>query len=185
LSSDCTTKERGVAKSKEAQEDQGAGAERLRAKHKVFVYSDGGASPNPGAGGWAVVLKCPAHKLEKEIFGYEAHTTNNRMELTAIIRGLEALKTACCVRVITDSQYVAHAFTKGWLEKWKRKNWKTGGKKPVKNQDLWKRLDALLARHEVQWEWVRGHAGHEENERCDELVHVARERKQAYCEQTV
>jgi len=137
---------------------------------QVWIYTDGGCSPNPGVGGWGVVLKCPEMDLEKELSGAEARSTNNRMELTAVIRGLEALKRPCKTVVVTDSTYVADAFRKNWLGKWQRNGWKTGAKKPVKNKDLWETLVALTKKHEVTWEWVKGHADHPENERCDELA---------------
>jgi ribonuclease HI len=142
---------------------------------RVEVFCDGSCSPNPGPGGWGAILRCRALNLEKELSGCHPRTTNNRMELTAATRALECLKCPCDVVVRTDSQYLANAFRKGWLETWKRKGWKTSGKEPVKNQDLWRRLDALLSRHRVQWQWIPGHAGHRENERCDELANLARE----------
>lgn len=144
---------------------------------KVTIFTDGGCSPNPGPGAWAAILRCPEKDLEKELSGYEAASTNNRMELTAVARALEHLKTACDVTVVTDSEYVANAFRQGWLAKWKRNGWKTASKEPVKNQDLWIVLDAQVARHAVTWEWTKGHAGHPENERCDQLVNEVRARK--------
>ena len=140
---------------------------------KVTIFTDGGCSPNPGPGAWAAILRCPEKDLEKELSGYEAASTNNRMELTAVARALEHLKTACDVTVVTDSEYVANAFRQGWLAKWKRNGWKTASKEPVKNQDLWIVLDAQVARHAVTWEWTKGHAGHPENERCDALAVAA------------
>ncbi|MCZ7644495.1 MAG: ribonuclease HI [Planctomycetota bacterium] len=145
----------------------------------VTIFSDGGCKPNPGPGGWAAILRYDGKDAEKELSGYEPDTTNNRMELTAATRALEALKRPCRVTMVTDSEYLANAFTQGWMAKWKRNGWKTAGKQPVKNQDLWVVLDELLAKHEVSWEWVRGHAGHAENERCDELATLARERRGA------
>ncbi len=111
----------------------------------------------------------------KEISGAEAETTNNRMELTAVVEGLRALRRPCRVKVTTDSQYISKAFTEGWLENWKRKGWKTKNRKPVKNKDLWLELDRLAGIHQVEWEWVRGHEGHPQNERADELAVQARE----------
>ncbi len=142
---------------------------------KVTIFSDGGCRPNPGPGGWAAILRCPELELAKELSGREAGSTNNRMELTAVTRALETLKRPCDVVVVTDSEYMANAFRQGWLAKWKRNGWKTASKEPVKNQDLWIALDALVAQHTVRWEWTKGHAGHPENERCDELATQARE----------
>jgi ribonuclease HI len=136
--------------------------------NKVEIFCDGGSRPNPGPGAWAAILRYG--DAEKEISGGEADTTNNRMELTAVTRALETLKRPCDVHVVTDSEYLANAFRQGWIEKWKRNGWKTASKEPVKNQDLWMALDALVAKHRVTWEWTKGHAGHPENERCDELV---------------
>ena len=134
---------------------------------KVELYTDGACSGNPGPGGWGAVLRWNGH--EKELSGADAETTNNRMELTAVIRGLEALKKSCTVDVYTDSKYVQQGVTH-WLAGWKAKGWKTAAKKPVKNQDLWQELDALLQKHEVLFHWVKGHAGHPENERADALA---------------
>ncbi|MCW8133751.1 MAG: ribonuclease HI [Planctomycetota bacterium] len=142
---------------------------------KVTIFSDGGCKPNPGPGGWGAILRCPDKKMEKELSGYEPNTTNNRMELTAVTRALQELKTACEVTVVTDSEYLANAFTQGWLAKWKKNGWKTAGREPVKNKDLWVALDELISKHEVVWSWTRGHSGHPENERCDELATLARE----------
>ena len=141
----------------------------------VTIFTDGGCKPNPGPGGWAALLRCPDLKLKKELSGYEPDTTNNRMELTAVTRALQTLKLPCTVTVVTDSEYLANAFRQGWLAKWKRNGWKTASKEPVKNQDLWCALDESLAQHTVHWEWTRGHVGHPENERCDELATMARE----------
>ncbi|MCX7803762.1 MAG: ribonuclease HI [Planctomycetota bacterium] len=148
-------------------------------KPKVEIFTDGGCDPNPGPGGWAAILKCPAMGLEKEISGAENDTTNNRMELTAVIEALSALKVPCEVTIVTDSRYLADAFKARWIEKWKRNGWKTAAKTPVKNQDLWMRLDELCRRHSVEWVWTEGHAGHPENERCDRMVREARERRSA------
>ena len=125
---------------------------------------------NPGPGGWAAVLRYKGH--EKVIYGAEPLTTNNRMELMAAISGLETLQRPCRVRLTTDSQYVQKGVTE-WLANWKRNGWKTAAKKPVKNADLWQRLDAASAEHEIHWEWVRGHSGHSENELADELANKA------------
>ena len=138
----------------------------------VTIFCDGGCSPNPGPGGWAAILRCG--RKQREISGGEAPTTNNRMELTAVTRALQALNEPCRVTVVTDSEYLANAFRQKWIEKWKRNGWKTAAKEPVKNKDLWLVLDALAARHQIAWTWIRGHAGHPENERCDELVAKAR-----------
>jgi ribonuclease HI len=133
----------------------------------VEMFTDGACSGNPGPGGWGTVLRFGAH--EKELYGYEPATTNNRMELMAAIKGLEALTRPSRVAITTDSNYVRDGIT-GWIHKWKKNGWKTADKKPVKNAELWKRLDDLRARHDVQWHWVKGHAGHPENERADELA---------------
>ena len=131
------------------------------------IYSDGACRGNPGPGGWGAIIRF--NGTEKEIFGGETATTNNRMELTAVIRALESLKSASQVRVYTDSQYVQKGISE-WIKGWKRKGWKTADKKPVKNEDLWRRLDELNAAHRVEWLWVRGHDGHPENERADALA---------------
>jgi len=133
----------------------------------VDIFTDGACKGNPGRGGWGVVLRYG--ETEKELFGGEANTTNNRMELTAAIRGLEALKRPCRVRVHTDSQYVRQGIM-GWIHNWKKRGWKTADKQPVKNEDLWRELDALCQVHQVEWHWVKGHAGHPENERADALA---------------
>lgn len=133
----------------------------------VELYSDGACRGNPGPGGWGVLLRY--RDWEKELFGAELETTNNRMELMAAISGLENLKRACRVRITTDSQYVMKGITE-WMAGWKRRGWKTADRKPVKNVDLWQRLDAALRDHQVEWQWVRGHTGHPENERADALA---------------
>jgi len=133
----------------------------------VDVYTDGACKGNPGVGGWGVLLRHGARA--RELFGGEAHTTNNRMELTAVIRALEALKRRCRVRLHTDSQYVQQGIT-AWIHDWKKRGWKTADRKPVKNEDLWRRLDELAQAHDVEWIWVKGHAGHDGNERADELA---------------
>jgi ribonuclease HI len=136
----------------------------------VDIFTDGACSGNPGPGGWGAILRTGEH--EKELSGGERATTNNRMELTAVIRGLEALKRPSSVTIHTDSRYVMDGLTQ-WMPRWKKNGWKTADKKPVKNEDLWRELDALCAKHELQWRWVKGHAGHPENERADELARAA------------
>jgi ribonuclease HI len=134
----------------------------------VELFTDGACRGNPGPGGWGVLMRYRGH--EKELFGGEPQTTNNRMELMAAIQGLEALnRDQCQVTVFTDSKYVMQGITE-WLEGWKARGWKTAGKKPVKNVDLWQRLDAARQKHQVNWQWVKGHAGHPENERADTLA---------------
>jgi len=136
----------------------------------VEIFTDGACSGNPGPGGWAAILRVGSH--EKEIFGGERLTTNNRMELTAAIQALKALKQPNTVMLYTDSRYVMDGLTK-WLPRWKANGWKTADKKPVKNADLWRALDEAAARHDVVWRWVRGHDGHLENERADVLARSA------------
>lgn len=136
----------------------------------VALFTDGACSGNPGPGGWGALLRCKG--VEKELSGAEADTTNNRMELMAAIEGLKSLKRACAVDLYTDSKYVLQGLTE-WLPGWKARGWKTADKKPVKNQDLWMALDEQVARHHVTWHWVKGHAGHAENERVDELARMA------------
>lgn len=133
----------------------------------VEAYTDGACSGNPGPGGWGVVLRFNDH--EKQLFGGEPQTTNNRMELMAAIQALEILNRGCAVRLTTDSEYVKKGITE-WMPQWKRRGWRTADKKPVKNQDLWQRLDAAVGRHQVEWHWVRGHSGHTENELADQLA---------------
>lgn len=133
----------------------------------VEIFADGACSGNPGPGGWGAILRSGG--TEKELFGGEPDTTNNRMELTAVIRALEALKRPVSVRVWTDSQYVQKGISE-WIHGWKKRGWKNAAKEPVKNADLWRTLDALAAQHTVDWRWVKGHAGHPENERADELA---------------
>jgi ribonuclease HI len=137
------------------------------AEATVEVYADGACRGNPGPGGWGVLLR--AGGRERELHGGEPATTNNRMELTAVIRALESLEARSRVRLYTDSQYVQKGITE-WIHDWKRRGWRTAGRKPVKNVDLWMRLDELARGHEVEWHWVRGHAGHPENERADALA---------------
>ncbi|GJQ29908.1 MAG: ribonuclease H [Phycisphaerae bacterium] len=138
----------------------------------VELYTDGACSGNPGPGGWAYILRHPASAAEKEASGGERETTNNRMELMAVIQGLRALTRPSRVELYSDSQYVLNGL-KEWLAAWKKRGWKTADKKPVKNQDLWEVLDALTSRHEVRFHWIRGHNEHPENERCDELAVAA------------
>ncbi|WP_440957673.1 ribonuclease HI [Oceanicaulis sp. LC35] len=140
------------------------------AENTIVIHTDGACSGNPGPGGWGAILHWKGH--EKELSGAEADTTNNRMELMAAIAALEALKRRSKVRLVTDSTYVRDGVTK-WIHGWKRNGWKTAAKKPVKNDDLWKRLDAIASKHDVTWEWVKGHAGHPENERADQLARDA------------
>ena len=134
----------------------------------VVLSTDGSCLGNPGPGGWAALLRFRG--IEKLLVGNERLTTNNRMELQAVISGLLALKEPCIVLISTDSQYVINAFEKGWLAGWKANGWKSSQKKPVKNQDLWENLDKALNGHKVSWEWVKGHAGHPDNERVDEAA---------------
>ncbi len=137
---------------------------------EVTLITDGACIGNPGPGGWACLLRHGRH--EKELFGSEPHTTNNRMELTAVIQGLRAMKEPCRVTVVTDSQYVKSGIT-SWIHGWKRKGWKTSSGSPVMNRELWMALEAEAARHRVNWVWVKGHAGHPDNNRCDELAAAA------------
>ncbi|HOA34136.1 MAG TPA: ribonuclease HI [Clostridiales bacterium] len=134
----------------------------------VRLYTDGACSMNPGPGGWCAILKYREH--EKVLCGGEKSTTNNRMELTAVIEGLKALKRRCAVEIYTDSKYVADAITKGWAESWRKKGWKKGDNSPALNPDLWEQLLNLIAQHDVKIIWLRGHAGHPENERCDKIA---------------
>ncbi len=136
----------------------------------IEIYTDGACRGNPGPGGWAALLLMGAH--EREISGAEAHTTNNRMELTAVIRALEALKRPVHARLYTDSQYVRNGITR-WLPVWQARGWRTADRKPVKNQDLWERLAALAGAHQLEWHWVPGHAGVPGNERVDRLANAA------------
>jgi ribonuclease HI len=140
------------------------------AEPHVTIYTDGACSGNPGPGGWAAILIYGDH--EKELKGGELLTTNNRMELMAAIAALEALNRSCVVDIHTDSQYLRNGIM-AWIKQWKNNGWRTADKKPVKNEDLWKRLDAALAQHRVRWHWVRGHAGHNINERVDRLAREA------------
>lgn len=139
----------------------------------VELFTDGACKGNPGLGGWGALLRF--NRVEKELCGGERETTNNRMELLAVIEGLRALNRGCSVAVTTDSQYVKNGITQ-WIHNWKRNGWKTAAKKPVKNEDLWRALDEQVARHEVTWKWVKGHSGHPENERADQLANRGIER---------
>lgn len=134
---------------------------------QVEIYTDGACRGNPGPGGWGALLRYNGH--EREIYGGEPETTNNRMELQAAVQALNALRESCRVRLVTDSQYVRKGISE-WLENWKRNGWRTASRQPVKNVDLWQALDAAAARHEIEWRWVRGHSGHPENERADQLA---------------
>ena len=134
---------------------------------KVQVITDGACSGNPGPGGWAAILRYNHH--EKELWGSEPHTTNNRMEMTAAIEALRSLKENCEIEVVTDSEYLKKGITE-WIHGWKRKGWMTAAKKPVVNQDLWKALDEQVTRHKTTWVWTKGHASHADNNRCDELA---------------
>ncbi|MEI9815374.1 MAG: ribonuclease HI [Acidobacteriota bacterium] len=140
---------------------------------RIQIITDGACLGNPGPGGWACILRYNSHA--KELSGYVAQTTNNRMELTAAIEGLKLLKEPCEVEVVTDSEYVKNGITK-WIQGWKRNGWKTAAKKPVMNQDLWEELDGLTKMHSMQWTWTKGHADHEDNNRCDELATSAARR---------
>lgn len=134
---------------------------------QVQIITDGACIGNPGPGGWACILRYGEHK--REVFGCDPHTTNNKMELTAAIEGLKRLKESCSVEIITDSEYLKNGITK-WIHGWKRKNWLKADKQPVLNRDLWIALDDLVTKHETKWKWTKGHAGHEDNNRCDELA---------------
>ena len=142
----------------------------------VEIFTDGACRGNPGPGGWGALLRY--NGTERELYGYQAEATNNQMELMAAIQGLEALSRPCEVILTTDSQYVRQGITE-WIAGWTRKNWKTAAGKPVKNQDLWQRLDQAAAPHQVDWRWVKGHSGHDENERVDQLANKAIDEKKA------
>lgn len=139
----------------------------VAADKRVRIFADGACKGNPGPGGWGAILRFG--DIEKEIFGGEPATTNNRMELRAVIEALTLLTRTCVIEVYTDSAYVQKGISE-WIRGWKRNGWRTSGKKPVKNDDLWRVLDQLAAQHEIEWHWVKGHAGHPENERADELA---------------
>ena len=149
------------------EQSQAGGREGSVAGPLVAIYTDGACSGNPGPGGWGAILRWADQ--ERELSGGEPHTTNNRMELSAAIAALETLKRPCTVDLHTDSQYLRHGITQ-WIHGWKRNGWRTADKKPVKNADLWQRLEGAIARHEVRWHWVRGHAGDPLNERADQLA---------------
>lgn len=146
----------------------------MNSKKTVELYTDGACSGNPGPGGWGAVLRFGNH--EKELSGGEANTTNNRMELTAVIEGLKALKEPCLVKLTTDSKYVADGLGKGWAESWRKNGWRKADKKPALNPDLWEELLNLYAVHTLEISWIKGHAGHAENERCDRLAVAAAEK---------
>lgn len=135
--------------------------------NQVELFTDGACRGNPGPGGWGVLLRYGDH--EKTLYGGEKDTTNNRMELTAVIEGLNSLNRQCSVKITTDSTYVKDGIT-SWIHNWKKRNWKTASKKPVKNQDLWQALDKAVSEHDVEWAWVKGHSGHRENEMADQLA---------------
>ena len=139
----------------------------------VTLITDGSCLGNPGPGGWAAILRHGGHK--KELSGSDSQTTNNRMEMTAVIEALATLKQPCRMLVEIDSEYVKNGITQ-WIHGWKKRGWKTSAKQPVKNEDLWRKLDQAVARHEIEWKWVKGHAGHDDNNRCDELAREAAER---------
>lgn len=141
---------------------------------EVEIYCDGSCSPNPGIGGWAAVLISRSHDKRKEIHGAEKVSTNNRMELTAAIMALRALKRPAVVTLHTDSKYLREPFEQGWIDKWQSTGWKTSDRKSVQNVDLWQELVALSKIHEIKWIWVKGHADNRENNRCDELANMAR-----------
>ena len=139
----------------------------------VTLITDGSCLGNPGPGGWAAILRHGEHK--KELSGSDPRTTNNRMEMTAVIEALATLKQPCRILVEIDSEYVKNGITQ-WIYSWKKRGWKTSAKQPVKNEDLWRKLDQAVARHDIEWKWVKGHADHDDNNRCDELAREAAER---------
>ena len=142
--------------------------QRCRTLKKIYAYTDGACSGNPGPGGWGAILKYGEHV--RELSGGEAETTNNRMELTAVIEALSALREACEVEICSDSRYVVDAVEKGWVYAWQKKGWKRSNNEPALNVDLWQKLLPLLKRHKVTFKWIKGHSGHPENERCDALA---------------
>lgn len=137
---------------------------------RVVIYTDGACRGNPGPGGWGVLMRF--QDRHKTLRGFEAQTTNNRMELTAVIEGLRALRRSCDIELNTDSKYVMQGINE-WIENWKRNGWKTAAKKPVKNSDLWRQLDSEVQRHDIEWRWIKGHSGNEGNEMADELANIA------------
>ena len=136
----------------------------------IYIYTDGACRGNPGKGGWGALLVYK--KSKKELYGFSVDTTNNIMELTAVIESLKSIKRKCPIIITTDSNYVKNGIT-DWIQSWKKNNWKTSNKKPVKNKELWIKLDALVKKHEIQWKWIKGHSGHPENERADQLANEA------------
>jgi ribonuclease HI len=140
-----------------------------RPKKAIEIFTDGACSGNPGPGGWGAILRY--RDKEKEISGFRNNTTNNQMEMTAVIEALKMVKEPCRITIHTDSQYIKNGITQ-WIKNWKRNGWKTADKLPVKNRELWEAIDELSQKHDIKWEWVRGHAGHPENERCDELARM-------------
>lgn len=145
-------------------------------QNRVVIYTDGACSGNPGPGGWAARLIHPVTGRTRDLSGGEERTTNNRMELMAALEALQALKRPVTVELYSDSQYLVKAFKEGWLDRWRSNGWRTAGKKPVENQDLWERLLDAAAKHVVVWRYVEGHAGHEHNEACDQLAREQRDR---------
>ena len=143
-------------------------------KNSIIIYTDGACAPNPGIGGWGAVLISNKHNLRTEISGSEVSSTNNRMEIIAVIKALEALKKPCLVDLYTDSTYVKNAFEKNWIKNWINNGWKSKGRKPIANKDLWLRLIDVSQKHKVSWHWVKGHSNNPENNRCDELAVQAR-----------
>ncbi|MBV1960560.1 MAG: ribonuclease HI [Immundisolibacteraceae bacterium] len=137
--------------------------------HEIEIFTDGACRGNPGPGGWGAILRSGGH--EKELYGGEADTTNNRMEMMAVIEAVKSVKQPASLSITTDSKYVLQGMQE-WLVQWKKRGWKTASKKPVKNVDLWQQLDSLLQNHQVKWTWVKGHAGHAENERADDLANI-------------
>ena len=143
-------------------------------KNSIIIYTDGACAPNPGIGGWGAVLISNKHNLRTEISGSEVSSTNNRMEIIAVIKALEALKKPCLVDLYSDSTYVKNAFEKNWIKNWINNDWKSKGRKPIANKDLWLRLIDVSQKHKVSWHWVKGHSNNPENNRCDELAVQAR-----------
>ena len=148
---------------------------KTEALSEITLYTDGACAGNPGPGGWGAIVVCREPRAEKELSGAEPDTTNNRMEISAVIAGLASLKRRCRVTIVTDSRYVCDAFRKKWIDRWQKNGWRAAGKQPVKNPDLWRELLLHAARHEIEWQWIPGHAGHRYNERADSLAVAARE----------